>query len=416
MYKSIILFFGTIRLLNKLKIKKSNMQKSILFISTLLMLAGCSEQKQEAPREAPALPVEVVSVFHKNIPIWLQYTGKTEASSSQEVRARVSGILEEVYYADGEDVKKGQKLFKIEQDKYIAALDAAKANKTRNLATLKLAQADVNRYKPLVDEGLAPRATLEAYEAQVATSKADISSDDASIKKAELERSYTIIKAPIDGQASRRLVDIGNLVGKNESTVLTTIKNTNPLYAYFAPSEEDFQKISRFRKQDIMDAYIEIDYQSKALKTERIFGKVNFSDNKVDPTTSTVSMRAEIPNDKNLIFPGTFVYVNVFVTDQFNLMGVPPQVLFEDQRGKYLYVLDDKSTAQRVYVKTIYDSRFFVLLEKDSLKDGDKIIINALMRLKPGVKVAPTDMTETKGLAAVLKENNLIPSMPAEKE
>lgn len=394
------------------------MLKNILFAAaSLLILTGCSDQKQQAPaKEVPALPVEVVTVKHKNIPIWLQYTGKTQASSSQEVRARVSGILEEIYYKDGEKVKKGQKLFKIEQDDYIAALDAAKAKKRRDLAALKLAKADVNRYKPLVQEGLAPRVTLEQYEAQVASLEADLSSDDASIKQAELELSYTIIKAPIDGRASRRLVDIGNLVGKNESTILTTINNTNPLYAYFAPSEEDFQKISRFRKQDVMDAYIEINYQAKVLKPERVFGHVNFSDNTVDPTTSTVSMRAEIPNENESIFPGTFVYVNVFVTDQFNLMGVPPQVLFEDQRGKYLYILDKESTAQRVYVNTIYDSRFFVLLEKNSLKDGDKVIINALMRLKPGLMVAPTDVTSTKGLEAVLKENNLIPNMPSEKE
>ncbi len=111
----------------------------------LLALAGCSEQKQEqSPKTAPPLPVEVVTVNNKNIPIWLQYTGMTEASSSQEVRARVSGILEEIYYKDGEYVKKGQKLFKIEQTDYIAALDRARANKRRDLAALKLAIADVN--------------------------------------------------------------------------------------------------------------------------------------------------------------------------------------------------------------------------------------------------------------------------------
>lgn len=394
------------------------MLKNILCAAAgLLILTGCNDQKQQLPaKEIPALPVEVITVKHQNIPIWLQYTGKTQASSSQEVRARIPGILEEIYYKDGENVKKGQKLFKIEQTDYIAALDAVKAKKRRDLAALKLAKADVNRYKPLVEEGLAPRVTLEQYEAQVESLEADVSSDDASIRQAELELSYTIIKAPIDGRASRRLVDIGNLVGKNESTILTTVNNTNPLYAYFAPSEEDFQKISRFRKQDVMDAYIEINYQSKTLKAERVFGHVDFTDNTVNPTTSTVSMRAEIPNEKQSIFPGTFVYVNIFVTDQFNLMGVPPQVLFEDQRGKYLYALDEESTAQRVYVKVLYDSRFFVLLEKDSLKDGDKVIINALMRLKPGLKVAPTDATSTKGLDAVLRKNDLIPTLPTSEQ
>lgn len=391
------------------------MYKTILLASTLLLiLSGCSEQsQQQTAKDVPALPVEVVVVKNKHIPIWMQYTGRTEASSSQEVRARVTGILEAVYFKDGEYVKKGQRLFKIEQTDYIAALDSAKAKKQRDLAALKLAKADVNRYKPLVKDGLAPRVTLEQYEAQVTSLEADIFSDEASIRQAELELSHTIVKAPIDGQASRRMVDVGNLVGKNESTLLTTINNTDPLYAYFAPSEEDFQKIAKFRKQDVMQAYINLNYQSEILKNEPIFGHVDFTDNTVNSSTSTVSMRAEVPNTDHTVLPGTFVYVNVFITDAFELIGIPPQVIFEDQRGKYVYIVGQDQIAERVYITSILDSRFFVLLKKDGgLKDGDKIIINALLRLKPGVKVIPTDMTQTKGLDAVLKANNLIPALP----
>ena len=392
-------------------------KKIFIGLFVLLTITACSEQKkQQTPKEAPPLPVEVVTVNNQHIPIWMQYTGKTQASSSQEVRARVAGILEKVYYKDGEFVKKGQNLFKIEQDDYRAALDTALASKRRDKAALKLAIADVNRYRPLVKDGLAPRVTLEQYEAQVESLQADIMSDDAKIRQAKLELSYTIVKAPIDGQASRRLVDVGNLVGKNESTLLTTINNTDPLYAYFAPSEEEFQRIAQWRKKDVMDAFIEVNYQSKSLISKPSFGHVNFSDNTVDPTTSTVSMRAQIPNPTHSIYPGTFVYVNVFVTDQIKLMGVPPQIIFEDQRGYYIYIVDKDSTAQRVYIKPVFETRYFTLIKEDTLKSGDKVIVNALMRLKPGVKVSPADVTETKGMDAVIKENNLIPSMPKVKE
>jgi multidrug efflux pump subunit AcrA (membrane-fusion protein) len=140
---------------------------------------------------------------------------------------------------------------------------------------------------------------------------------------------------------------------------------------------------------------------------------VDFTDNTVNSSTSTVSMRAEVPNTDHTVLPGTFVYVNVFITDAFELIGIPPQVIFEDQRGKYVYIVGQDQIAERVYITSILDSRFFVLLKKDGgLKDGDKIIINALLRLKPGVKVIPTDMTQTKGLDAVLKANNLIPALP----
>jgi len=325
------------------------------------------------------------------------------------VRARVSGILEEIYYEDGDHIEKGQKLFKIEQTDYIAELELQKAKKFRDLAVLNLALADVKRYEILAKEGLAPQATLESYQAQAEAYAADIKYDDAKIEQAELMLSYTIVRAPIDGQASRRLVDIGNLVGKNESTLLTTINKVNPLYAYFAPSEEDFQRIAQFRSSEVMPAYVDLNYQHKSLDTQRVFGTVTFSDNTVDPGTSTISMRVEFPNKNEVIFPGTFVYVNVFVTDKIPLIGVPPQVVFEDQQGKFVYVVDKNNTAQRVYVKPVYETRFFVLMKLDTLKEGDRVIINGLMRLKPDLKVSPTDVTDSKGIAAINKSNDLDP-------
>ena len=165
-----------------------------------------------------------------------------------------------------------------------------------------------------------------------------------------------------------------------------------------------------------MDAYIEVNYQSKGLKANPLFGHVDFSDNIVDPTTSTISMRAEIPNPKRAIFPGTFVYVNIFVTDRIKFMGVPPQVIFEDQNGYYLYKVDSEDRAQRVYIEPVFESRFFSLFKEGSLKSGDKVIVNALMRLKPGLSVAPEDVTDFKGIDAVIRLNNLIPNVSKEKE
>ena len=376
----------------------------------LLLISGCNEKEASSVRkETPPLPVEVVVMKNHNVPIWMPYTGKTKASSSQEVRARVSGVLEEIYYEDGETIKKGQKLFKIEQTDYIAELALQKAKKNSDLAALKLAQANVKRYAILAKEGLAPQAELETHEANADSYKATIEYDEAKIKQAELMLSYTIVKAPIDGQASRRLVDIGNLVGKNESTLLTTINKVDPLYAYFAPSEQDFQIIDRFHTVDIMEAYVDLNYTAKGLKEKRIFGQVTFSDNTVDPNTSTISMRVEFPNHNKLIFPGTFVYVNVFVTDDVTFLGMPPQVVFEDQQGKFIYIVDKNKSAQRVYIKPVYETRFFVLVKEDTLKEGDKVIINGLMRLKSDLIVTPKDVTQTKGIQAIIKDNDLIP-------
>ena len=161
-----------------------------------------------------------MTVQKQKLPIWVQYTGTTKAVSDQEIRARVSGRLEKKFFEDGATVKKGDKLFLIEQSEYKSNLDAAKAKKQKDEAALALAKAEVSRYVPLVKEGLAARATLEQYEAKRDSMIASLAEDEAAIRNAELELSHTLITAPISGQVGTRLVDVGNLVGYGESTLL----------------------------------------------------------------------------------------------------------------------------------------------------------------------------------------------------
>jgi len=377
-----------------------------LFFTSVFLLSGCSEQKQEqVTKKVPPLLVEVISVKKEAVPIWKRYTGMTKASSDQEVRARVSGILEKRYFKDGQVVKKGQKLFKIEQSEYIAALNAAKAKKAQDEASLALANADVNRYAPLVKEGLAPRATLEQYQAQKLGLKAAIAGDVAQINKAKLELSYTIIKAPIDGRASARHVDVGNLVGQGEATLLTTIVSIDPIYAYFSPSQSDVQLFHKYRNKDKPDTFITVSGNMEEL---RLNGYVDFSNNSVDPLTSTITMRATINNKEGKVLPGTFVYVNLFINDKYKFLMIPPEVIFNDQLGNYVYIVDENSSVKRADITTNYSSKYYVSV-RDGLKDGDKLIVSALVKLKPGLKVTPKDVTKTKGIQAILEKNKLIP-------
>ena len=376
---------------------------SIIF-SSLIFLSGCSDEKPvKVKKEAPPLAVNTITVKKESVPIWKQFTGTTKASSNQEVRARVSGVLEEIYFRDGQKVKKGQKLFKIEQAKYLSSLNSAKAKKAQNEASLKLALADVARYEPLVEEGLAPRATLEQYEAQRAGLRAAIAGDIAEINKAKLELSYTIIKAPISGRVSARHVDVGNLVGQGESTLLTTITKIDPIYAYFSPSQDDVRVFQKYRNKKNPDAYITVD---GSMQNVRLDGFIDFADNTVDPLTSTISMRATIKNPHAKVIPGTFVYVNVFVNDKYKFLMIPPEVIFADQLGKYVYVVDENSQAARVDIKTGYSQRLYVSVES-GLKDGDKVIVSSLVKIKKGTKVTPTDVTDTQGIKAILKKNSL---------
>ena len=381
-----------------------------LSLGLCITLSGCSSDKkaeQQPPQAPPPLTVETIIVKKEPVPIWLEYTGKTEATQRIDVRARVSGTLEQVLFKDGEAVSKGQKLFTIEKATYQAAVDQAKAKLEHDQASLSLAKTDVERYTPLVAKDLAPRATLDQYKAKVNELQAILKSDRAAIREAELTLSYTDVLAPASGRASRRQVDIGNIVGYGEQTLLTTIIFDDPMYAYFNPSEEDFQIMRQHKSGQVMKAKIRIpDTRSNLIQREAYDGEVDFGDNRVDRMTGTITMRAIVPNKEHDLLEGTFVYVNVFVTDQASFLMVPPGIVLEDQQGSFVYVVDENGKAERRNITRGFESRLYLAVKK-GLEDGSQIIISGLQKVSSGRKVTAKDVTGTKGVQAVMKQQNM---------
>lgn len=393
-------------------------RKSLLLLTTIsfLFLTACSDEKKEqsaatqAPPEPPPLPVEFFVVEQEDIPIWIDFTGKTEATKRIEIRARVAGRLEEILFKEGEYVEEGAELFKIEPDTYEAALEKAEAALDRDKASLALAKADVKRYEPLVAEGLAPRVTLEQNQARAAELEAAIKSDLAQIREAKLNLSYTIVVAPISGRLSRKLVDVGNIVGYGEKTILTTMVADNPMYAYFSPAESSFQIMRKYKIQEEMEARVRVPGATQGLIDRDVYkGVVGFSNNIVDRNTGTITMRAEVANPEHDLLEGTFVYVDVFITDQAPLLMVTPAAVQEDQRGSYIYIIDDEGKAKRVDINRGFETRNYLVVNK-GLKAGDKVIISGLAKVREGRKLEATDVTETKGVLAQLKKQDLIPT------
>mgnify|MGYP001821932691 FL=1 len=385
---------------------------TLVCVAASLFLSSCSEEKKdeaEAEKKAPPpLAVEVISVNNESVPLWISFTGRTEATKRVEVRARVSGRLDQVLFTEGDYVNEGDTLFVLEKDTYEAALAQAQAQLQKNQASLKLARADVERYRPLVAEDLAPRATLEQYEAREAELIAAIKADEAAIKEAELNLSYTDVSAPISGRVSRKLVDIGNIVGYGEQTVLTTIVSDNPMYAYFNPTEFQFQAMRTHKSQDQMPAIVNVSEDKQGLvQREPLKGEVDFSDNRVDNTTGTISMRAQVANDDHSLLEGTFVYVEVMITDQASFLLIPPGVVQEDQQGSYVYVVDENNTAKRVNIKSGYESRYYMIVT-EGLEGGEKIIISGFAKLRPGVSLDPKDVSDSKGIKATLQKQGMM--------
>ncbi len=204
---------------------------------------------------------------------------------------------------------------------------------------------------------------------------------------------------------SARHVDIGNLVGQGEATLLTTIVKIDPIYTYFSPSQNDVRLFQKYRNKEKPYAFIEVQgYKQKI----RLDGYVDFQDNVVDPLTSTISMRATITNNERKVLPGTFVYINLFINDKYKFLMIPPEVILSDQLGQYVYVVDENSQAKRVNITTDYENKYYVSI-KSGLKDGDRVVISSLLKLRPKRALKTIDTTKTNGIDAILKNNNLIP-------
>jgi RND family efflux transporter MFP subunit len=384
----------------------------VLLVAVSFILGGCSEEKGKQPTERPAPPpikVNVVKAAIENVPIWIEYTGKTEASQRVEVRARVAGKLEETLFNEGDKVEKGQKLFVIEKSSYEAAVAQARAKKEADQASLGLAMADVERYKPLVAEGLAPRVTLEQNEARVAELKAAIKADQAALDDALLNLSYTDVVSPISGKISRKNIDVGNIVGFSEKTLLTTVIADDPMHAYFSPNEEQYQIVQRYKSKDKLDARVTVPNNYKKLLDRGTFkGFVDFNDNQADPMTGTITMRATVANPDSQLFEGTFVYVELFVTDKAEFLMLTPAVIQDDQRGSYVYVADENNTAQRVDIKRGMETRHYAVIA-EGLKGGERVITNGLAKIRPGTKVEPNDVTATESVMALMQKDGMIP-------
>jgi len=384
-----------------------------VFVSTALLLLGCGEAESvdstvQTKAEKPLLPVEFIKIKKEKVPIWMRFNGTTKASNEQTVQARTKGRLTKVYFEAGQFVKKGDKLYEIERSNLESQYNASKANLKVTEAKLQLAEADLARYAPLARDGLIPKQKYEQQKAQVASLKATVEMNKATLSGKETDLKHSTIIAPISGIVSRTLVDEGNLVGYDGPTKLTTIIADDPMYAYFNPSEEDIQLIRKYREKKKMDALVIIPTKNKKLLGDRrVRGTVDFSNSLVDAKTSTITSRVIFPNPNHEVFPGTFVYVTLLVTSKIDLLVVPKTAIQRDQIAEYVFVINDKDQIERRNIDTGYETKQFKVIRK-GVKNHERIVVNNFIKVKKDMKVAPVDMTDKKGVMAVLKEKNLL--------
>jgi len=357
----------------------------------LLLISGCSEEKTKPAtvKEVKPIEVKVHTLKRETYPIWGSFTGKTQAVDEVMVLARVEGELKERLFIPGNMVKEGQVLFKIDKREYQAIVDQKKAILEKDKASLKLANANVKRYLPLVKEKLAPREKLDELTATQKQFEATIRADEASIAVAALNLSYCDVKANIDGQIGKEKVLIGNIV--KPGVELAKIVNSEYLYINFNPSAEEVSIIQKYKSQK--DPKVKVFLRGGKKMEIVLDGSIEFIDSVSNASTGTVPVRAKVHNPDRVIFPGSFVIIDVEISEKMNIIAINPDQVYQNQQGQYIYVVDDNNTVQVKQINPIFSNNDMVILSKTFI--GERVVTETIRAITSGVLVNPVEVNNT---------------------
>jgi RND family efflux transporter MFP subunit len=350
-----------------------------------------------AGASTPPPQVTVASPLHQEIVEWDEFTGQFAAVEYVELRARVSGYLQSIHFEDGQIVKKGDLLFVIDPRPYEIALAAAKAQLDEASARGDLANRQLARASKLRQDDFVAASTYDERAQEVASSAAAAEAAKAAIRQAELDLEFTRITAPIDGRIGRHLVSIGNLIadgGGNAATLLATIVSLDPIYFDFDVSETDLLAYQRAavsgRLKSTRDGGFEVFAHLPDEEEWTLKGRLDFVDNQVDRATGTIRARAEFPNPNLLITPGQFGRVRIPGSEPYQAIMIPDSALVTDQSNKLVMTVTADGTVvpKLVRLGPGYDPLGLRII-REGLEPTDQIIINGLIRARPGAKVTP---------------------------
>ncbi|MBL5928708.1 efflux RND transporter periplasmic adaptor subunit [Lelliottia amnigena] len=360
-----------------------------MFLSVLLV--GCDDGvAQNAVPQAPA--VSAADVVVKSISQWDSFNGRIEAVESVQLRPRVSGYIDKVNYADGQEVKKGEVLFTIDDRTYRAALEQAQASLARAKTQASLARSEANRTDKLVNTNVVSREEWEQRRSAATQAQADIRAAQAAVDAAQLNLDFTKVTAPIEGRASRALITSGNLVTAGDSaSVLTTLVSLKTVYVYFDVDEATYLHYQNLARsgQGASSNHLALPVEIGLVDEEGYphQGKVDFLDNQLTPSTGTIRMRALLDNAQRQFTPGLFARVRLPGSAEFNATLIDDKAVLTDQDRKYVYIVDKEGKAQR---RDITQGRLAAGLRivQQGLNPGDKVIIDGLQKVfMPGMPV-----------------------------
>jgi membrane fusion protein (multidrug efflux system) len=362
---------------------------AIVGLSAIALLAACGQSNSGAPGAGgppggamPAMPVTVLAAKVERVPSVVEAVGQTEGAREVEVRARASGIVERQLYKEGEPVRAGATLFQIDRAPYEIALAQARAALAQEQARNEQAKRESGRLKALADDKAISQKEYDDATSTAKQSDAAIVAAQAKVRDAELNLSYTVVTAPIAGISGRAQRSEGSLVSAtSDSGLLTTITQTDPIRVRFALSETEFQQLRAGGKQGTVQLRLPDG------KLYAAAGKLNFASSVVDPKLGTVQLRAEFANPDLALLPGQFVRA-LLTTGERDAVLVPQLAVLQSDQGRIVWIVgaDGKAAPRPVEVAGASNNQWIVV---NGLKAGDQIIVDNLMKVRPGAAVAP---------------------------
>jgi multidrug efflux system membrane fusion protein len=337
--------------------------------------------------------VTAFEAVEKEVVEWDEYTGRLDAKDSVELRSRVSGYLDKVHFEEGKLVKAGDLLFTIDKRPYEAELAAADAEKEQAQSRADLAKADFDRAGKLIESRAISQEDFDTRAKAAAEARSAVKASEARLAIAKLNLEFTEVRAPVSGRISRALVTPGNLIvgGTAGTTLLTTLVSTTPVYAYVDVDERASLKYRRLGAAGKRASAVETRIPCEmALADEQGFphrGEIDFVENRVNASTGTITARAVFTNDSNLLAPGMFIRLRVPGSGAYKAVLIPERALATDQAQRFVYVVDEKSTAQFRPVKLgpLIDGLRVIT---EGLKGGEKVITEGIINVRPGSPVA----------------------------
>ena len=342
---------------------------------------GRAKDSRKAPKGPPAVPVTVAPVLQETVPIRLQAIGNVEAYQTVALKARVDGQIMVVNFREGDPVKKGDALFRIDPRPYEAALRQAEANAMRDTAARDQARSQDRRYQDLLAKNFVSKEAYAQIRTNAETAAATAKASQAALENARLNLEYCTITSPLDGYVGKVLLQAGNMLRANDANPLVVINQVRPIYVNFAVPEQSLPEVRKYRAVGPLTVETLPDPGAPPVQ-----GKLIFVDNAVDPSTGTIRLRAQFDNDDAALWPGQFVNVTLRLYEQADAIIIPSSAVQNGPEGQYVYVIgqDLVANVRKISVQRTDGERTIVA---SGLAKGESVVTRGQLRLGPKTRV-----------------------------